>query len=117
MNPDHKMIIAVLAAVLTAIFILNYFDSEDITKNEDIGHVAVSTNVTISIGTVSEDAVKQIRTFQPTADYIAEKLSTGQVRYEGKVVVAKTIDNISDLLKEQKVDLFFDSPFAAAIVL
>jgi phosphonate transport system substrate-binding protein len=115
MNPGHKMIIAALAAVLAAIFILNYFYSGDTTKNEEIVPGAVSTNVTISIGTVSEDAVKQIKTFQPTADYIAEKLSTGKVRYEGKVIIAKTIDNMSDFLIEQKPDLFFDTPFAATI--
>ncbi len=115
MNPNHRMIIAALAAVLAAIFILNYFESGDNTKNEEIEPAAVSANATISIGTVSEDAVKQIRTFQPTADYIAQKLSTGKTRYEGKVIIAKTIDNISDLLKEQKLDLFFDTPFAATI--
>ena len=115
MNPNHKMIIAVLAAVLAAIFILNYFDSRDNTKNERVEPGAVSTIVTISIGTVSDDAVKRIRTFQPTADYIAQKLSTGQIRYEGKVIIAKTIDNISDLLEEQELDLFFDTPFAATI--
>lgn len=115
MNPVHKLIIAGLASVLVAIFILNYFYSGDTTKNEEIVPGTVSTNATIIIGTVSEDAVKQIKTFQPTADYIAEKLSTGQVRYEGKVIIAKTVDNMSDLLKEQKLDIFFDTPFAATI--
>lgn len=113
MNPNHRMIIA--AAVIVAIFIFYFFDSGDKTANEVIGSGAVSTNATISIGTVSEDAAKQIRIFQPTADYIAQKLSTDKTRYSGKVIISKTVDDSSKLLKEQELDLFFDTPFAATI--
>jgi len=84
----------------------------------DIREVEEFQNVkkTISIGTIGNNAYKEIELFQPTADYIAARLSDNQTTYKGKVIIAKNIDNISDMLNEQKLDLYVDSPFPTIIV-
>jgi phosphonate transport system substrate-binding protein len=77
----------------------------------------IMTTNTIRIGTVDVDAVKQIIKFQPTADYIAAKLSNNQTtHYNGKVIITPTVNDMINLLKEQKVDLYFESPFTIALV-
>jgi phosphonate transport system substrate-binding protein len=77
----------------------------------------IMTTNTIRIGTVDVDAVKQIIKFQPTADYIAAKLSNNQTtHYNGKVIITPTINDMINLLKEQKIDLYFESPFTIALV-
>jgi phosphonate transport system substrate-binding protein len=77
----------------------------------------IMTTNTIRIGTVDVDAVKQIIKFQPTADYIAAKLSNNQTtHYNGKVIITSTVNDMINLLKEQKIDLYFESPFTIALV-
>jgi phosphonate transport system substrate-binding protein len=77
----------------------------------------IMTTNTIRIGTVDVDAVKQIIKFQPTADYIAAKLSNNQTtHYNGKVIITPTVNDMINLLKEQKIDLYFESPFTIALV-
>ncbi len=67
----------------------------------------------ISIGTISSSAVEKIEIFQPVADYIAEKLSTPEKEYVGKVVIKKTGEEISSALSLGEVDLFVESPITA----
>jgi len=43
-------------------------------------------------------------------------LSDNKTTYKGKVIIAKNIENISYLLREQKLDLYIDSPFPTIIV-
>jgi phosphonate transport system substrate-binding protein len=71
---------------------------------------------TLSIGTVDVDAVKQIMKFQPTADYIASKLSNETTQYKGKVIIPQTVDEMINLLKQQRIDLYIDSPVTIALV-
>jgi phosphonate transport system substrate-binding protein len=71
---------------------------------------------TIRIGTVDVDAVKQIMKFQPTADYIAAKISNETTQYKGQVIIPSTVNDMIKLLKEQRIDLYFESPFTIALV-
>jgi len=71
---------------------------------------------TIRIGTVDVDAVKQIMKFQPTADYIAAKISNETTHYKGEVIIPPTVNDMIKLLKEQRIDLYFESPFTIALV-
>ena len=121
MNIDRKIVYMLLIIVLSAGFFGYYYikplgavkvsnaQESEISKHQQVTKI-------ISIGTVSDDAVKQITRFQPTADYIAAKLSDNETRYEGKVIVAKTIENMTGLLKEQKLDLYIESPFGTVLV-
>ena len=71
---------------------------------------------TIRIGTVDVDAVTQMLKFQPTADYIAAKLSNETTQYKGQVIIPSTINDMIELLREQRIDLYFESPFTIALV-
>jgi phosphonate transport system substrate-binding protein len=111
MGAKLNLIIAIfiLALVITSPLIVEIIGK---AKAEPI----MTTN-TIRIGTVDVDAVKQIIKFQPTADYIAAKLSNNQTtHYNGKVIITPTINDMINLLKEQKIDLYFESPFTIALV-
>ena len=70
----------------------------------------------ISVGTVDVDAVKQIMKFQPIADYIASDLSNQTIQYKGIVVIPQTVDDMINMLKQQSIDLYFDSPVTTALV-
>lgn len=69
----------------------------------------------ITIGTVSREAAKNIREFQPLADYLAGRLGAEGIG-AGKVVIAPTLAQMAALLKEGKVDLYIDSPFPSIAV-
>jgi hypothetical protein len=102
MGAKLNLIIAIfiLASVIASPLIVEIIGK---AKAEPI----VTTN-TIRIGTVDVDAVKQIIKFQPTADYIAAKLSNNQTtHYNGKVIITPTVNDMINLLKEQKIDLSF----------
>jgi phosphonate transport system substrate-binding protein len=71
---------------------------------------------TLRIGTVDIDAVTQILKFQPTADYIAAKLGNETTQYKGQVIIPSTINDMIELLREQRIDLYFESPFTIALV-
>lgn len=71
---------------------------------------------TISIGTIGSDAVELVELYQPVIDYVAQKLSTDEVKYEGKVIISRTADEAADALNENRLDLFIDSPLTAAFV-
>lgn len=112
----HVFLAIILLAGITGYY-FNIRSSADVKENirEKIPADPKITK-TISIGVISNNAVKQIKQFQPTADYIAAKLSDNRVTYEGKVIVVKSIDNMTELLREQKLDLYMESPFATVII-
>ena len=76
----------------------------------------ITNTSTISVGTVDVDAVKQIMKFQPIADYIASDLSNQTIQYKGIVVIPQTVDDMINMLKQQSIDLYFDSPVTTALV-
>lgn len=67
------------------------------------------------IGTISDEPVKEIRTYQPFAQYLAQQLTLFGID-EGKVVVARDIDHMADLIRTGQVDLFFDSPLVSLAI-
>ena len=115
MNPKRKSIYIFLIAVLLAGLVIYYMGSSATNNNPGVKENSRIIE-TIGIGTIGEDAASSIELFQPTANYIAEKLSNNGTVYRGKVVVARTVENISDLLKEQKLDLYIDCPMTTAMV-
>ena len=76
----------------------------------------ITNTSTISVGTVDVDAVKQIMKFQPIADYIASDLSNQTIQYKGIVVIPQAVDDMINMLKQQSIDLYFDSPVTTALV-
>ena len=65
----------------------------------------------LTLGTIdAEEPRKQIERFQILADYLAANLKDLGVD-QGRVVIARDFDEMAQLLKAEKVDLYFDSPF------
>jgi phosphate/phosphite/phosphonate ABC transporter binding protein len=106
---DTLKICVLLAILLTTPLILGCINKDD---NQNDNDNKIETRI-ISIGTVSRDVEKMIKRFQPTADYIAEKLSDENVTFKGKVVLAENSNQMVQLLKEEKIDLYFESPMTA----
>lgn len=111
------ILIPIIAISLISFVLISNFE---IDKNENIiipqESVSPSNSIPFKIGTIGTDAVKIITSFQPTADYISEKLSNENTKYEGKVMVVKTTDEMIELLQEQKIDLYVESPLTAILI-
>ncbi len=121
MNLSQERTYLLLGAVLLIGFAGYYFNINYLNNSKENASATEEPEVskvanTISIGYVDDDAVKQIKRFQPHADYIAAKLSTNETIYEGKVIIVKSMENMTDLLKEQKVDIYMESPYTASLV-
>ena len=102
------LIIGIAVAVIAGITLATSFPTD---SEESIPKVTEEENDEVfAIGTVSGDAAKMIKRYQPTADYIAENLS-GEKKYKGKVIITQTIEDMEDLLLNQEIDLYYDSPF------
>ena len=107
MNSTY-VIIGIAITVVLGITIIPFM----IEESDDSDHsIQIEYHDEFIIGTISSDASKMIKRFQPTADYIAEKLSTEDKKIKGKVVITKTIQDMEDLLKNDEIDLYYDSPF------
>ena len=104
-----------LVIILIVVFAL-FVASVNIKSSEKTDAQPMKTVNTIRIGTVDVDAVKHIMEFQPTADYIATKLSNETTEYKGEVIIPSTVNEMAKLLKEQGVDLYFESPVTIALV-
>jgi phosphonate transport system substrate-binding protein len=70
---------------------------------------------TINIGTVNTEPVAEINKFLPFANYLGKQLQPEGID-SGKVVVTKSIAEMASALREDKVDLYIDSPFPALAV-
>ena len=65
----------------------------------------------IVLGDIDPDEpIKKVRRFTPFADYLAKNLAEFGLR-EGKVRIARDIQEMGSLLKEGEVDVYFDSAF------
>ena len=92
----------VILIVIFALFL--FVASVNVKSSEKANAQSTETVNTIRIGTVDVDAVKQIMKFQPTADYIAAKISNETTQYKGEVIIPSTVDDMTKLLKEQSID-------------
>ena len=119
MNINNKQIylfiIVTLLILLTSYF---FIQGSSIQKVEDIQKAEETDTLTrtISIGTIGDDAVTDIKLFQPTADYIAARLSYNGTIYFGKVIIVKNMDNMSNMLKRQELDLYVGTPFPTIMI-
>jgi hypothetical protein len=78
-----------LVIILIIVFAL-FVASVNIKSSEKTDAQPMKTVNTIRIGTVDVDAVKQIMKFQPTADYIATKITNETTEYKGEVIIPST---------------------------
>src|SRR5215831_1674752 len=66
----------------------------------------------LTLGVISQNA-NDSGYYQPLVNYIVSKLSNGKV---GEVIIADSSSKMSDLLKNQSVDLYLDSSLISALV-
>ncbi len=70
-----------------------------------------SANQVITIGDIDPDfPKKKIERFTPLADYLANHLQEFGIT-EGRVIIARNIEEMTYLLKSGDVDVYIDSPF------
>ena len=70
---------------------------------------------TIVIGDVSSNATIKIERFQPLADHLAANLSEFDIG-RGEVKIAPDLETMGAWLKSGEVDVYFDSPYPAMIM-
>jgi phosphonate transport system substrate-binding protein len=70
-----------------------------------------SANQVITIGDIDPDSPKKkIERFTPLADYLANHLQEFGIT-EGRVVIARDVEEMAKLLENGDVDVYMDSPF------
>jgi phosphonate transport system substrate-binding protein len=69
----------------------------------------------IYLGSISSTPAQEIKKFLPLAVYLGRELQSKGI-VQGKVVVARNIAEMSDLLREGKVDLYIDSVYPSLAV-
>lgn len=100
------------ALIFTLLFAGCSPSAPEIDEQAPVAPVNASPEQTLSIGIVSDDPAGEIATFQPLADFLAQKLADQNI-LAGKVVVTATIEDMEAKLQSGEVDLFFESPFGA----
>ncbi len=120
---NKLLIISVIIGILLITSLISYSTLEKTPKEGiekikiDSAKVISSDIVPLRIGTISDSPTKLIFRFQPTATYLAKHLSDDQTKYEGKVVIAESIENMISLLDNNEIDLFVESPFTTISIM
>ena len=85
-------------------------DSPPPAASPTIAQGAESSRI-ITLGDIdAEDPIKKLKRFTPLANYLAEHLSDQGVE-QGRVVIARDIEEMGLFLRNGTVDVYFDSPF------
>ena len=114
-------LIVILIVILSSSVIFSMLSFVVLTTNSseveilEEYQISIPSDKTISIGTISNDPSKIIQRTQPVVDYIASKHSDEKTQYKGKVIVTKTIADMDEMLINQRIDLYFDSPLIACL--
>ncbi|MBF0161996.1 MAG: phosphate/phosphite/phosphonate ABC transporter substrate-binding protein [Magnetococcales bacterium] len=80
-----------------------------------VAGIAHGAGVPLTIGSISGDPAKEIPTFLPFAHYLAERLAPQGIG-KGQVLVAASMREMADMLKNGRVDLFLESPLSSVQV-
>jgi phosphonate transport system substrate-binding protein len=64
----------------------------------------------LTIGSISNTPKEEIREFQPFIDYLVDSLADSNINV-GRVMVASSLQEMSELINKGLVDLYIDSPF------
>lgn len=68
-----------------------------------------------TLGSIGGDALEEITTFTPLADYVAQHLQDHGIS-RGQVLVARDMQEMARLMRQGQVDAFIDSPMPSLIV-
>jgi phosphonate transport system substrate-binding protein len=110
-----KAIATLIGLGVGFIFLLAACNGGSSSSNENINETASAPEGVIVIGDISDDPGEVIEGAQPLADYLASKLGNFGIS-SGKVRVATTANEMSVLLQNGEVDIYFDSIYPATLV-
>ena len=86
-----------------------------IPENGNSSEITPTDTETLVLGDVSPNPTKKIERFQPLANYLADNLSKLGIG-KGEVRIAPDLETMTNLLASGEVDVYFDSPYPAMIV-
>lgn len=66
----------------------------------------------LTIGTISNTPVKEIRQYTPVAQYLATRIGYPRLD-EGRVIVARDIRHMAEMIRLGEVDIYIDSPLSS----
>ncbi|MBL4595177.1 MAG: phosphate/phosphite/phosphonate ABC transporter substrate-binding protein [Robiginitomaculum sp.] len=120
---NKLLIISIIIGISLVAGLISYSTIEEIPQEGiekikiDPVEVISSDTIPLRIGTIGDSATKLIFRFQPTATYLAEQLSDDQTKYDGKVVIAESVENMISLIDNNEIDLFLESPFTTISIM
>jgi len=85
------------------------------TPTPTISKLGGETDRPIVLGDISDDPAEVIEGTQPLADYMASQLANYGIT-DGRVKIASTTGEMTQLLKNGQVDLYFDSVYPATLI-
>ena len=106
----NKFVLCALVATL-----LSCEKGTTIPENGNSSEITPTGTETLVLGDVSPNPTKKIERFQPLANYLADNLSKFGIG-KGKVRIAPDLETMANLLASGEVDVYFDSPYPAMIV-
>ena len=65
----------------------------------------------LTIGTITAKPSKKAKRFQPLAEYLERELQKKGINEKVKVKFARSIDQMTNMMKKGEIDLFFDSVY------
>ncbi|MBC8505920.1 MAG: phosphate/phosphite/phosphonate ABC transporter substrate-binding protein [Anaerolineales bacterium] len=110
----RKLFVATIVGTLS-ILLTACTPSEEQTSQVTAETMAPIRDQIIILGDISDDPSEVIDGSQPLADYLASNLRDYGIT-EGQVKIAATMDEMTQLLKNREVDLYFDSVYPATII-
>ncbi len=70
----------------------------------------VAAKTVLTIGSISNTPKEEIREFQPFIDHLVASLADSNIK-EGRVMIASSLQEMTELIDQGLVDLYIDSPF------
>jgi phosphonate transport system substrate-binding protein len=114
----HKYLSTVLCVVLLMVLVACGGDKGETppTATPEIQPTPSETTIaSIVLGDVGNSPTDTIKTYQPLADYLAEKLAAYGITM-GAVKTAPDIETMAQMLTDDEIDVYFDSAYPAMIV-
>ena len=81
----------------------------------EVQQQSIKSVTTLSIGSISNNPKNEVKKFQPLVDYIVNHLPDSNIKI-GRIVVANSLQEMSDLISRGEVDIYIDSPFPVIAV-
>lgn len=97
----HKLTVYIITTILFLVATFNFSHAEMLNKEHD-GY--------LTIGSISNTPKEEVANVQPFINYLVANIDNPEIK-QGRVIIANSLGEMISLIKEGKVDLYFDSPF------